>query len=210
MRPGGGKIGGRPADAYDLARLSDHLDETLWNDEVLAQNHEAAFTQLWDQLRERADDYQVLRELEFQKLSVGQQRSMEKLDWGIVRTTYRRTNEKGDDSREFVRDEVVGFINRFESLGFELEQSEWHHSAFEPAQDNRPARSVISMELNLVNRGKPHRIAVRAELGIEWAIASDNDPLPVMHKINVNDVELLERQAPVAFQPAVKVDPQGR
>ncbi|MCH7729419.1 MAG: hypothetical protein IH991_23525, partial [Planctomycetes bacterium] len=47
------------------------LDETTWADEVEAQAHEAAFVQLWDDLRAAEDKVAVLADFPFEKLMLG-------------------------------------------------------------------------------------------------------------------------------------------
>ena len=46
----------------------DHLDQTVWAKELLAQQHEAVFIQLWDDLRTQEKPFSILAQFAFGEL----------------------------------------------------------------------------------------------------------------------------------------------
>lgn len=180
-----------PTTVKDLLELRDFHDRTTWSKEVLAQKHEQVFVQLWDNLIHRRDRFQVLREFQFDSILLGEELAEQELDWGILKNTYR-------SSRTLTRTEALTLLSRLEANGYELTESEWHHSAFEPAVGQTPAKSTISILLHIQNVDQNRRIIVRGDLGIEWKL----DAEPGVARIDASNLYLLSRDGDPAFEVA--------
>jgi hypothetical protein len=119
------------------------LDRTVWSDEVAAQNYEKPFIQLWDDLRESTDKIDVLATFPFQKLILNTPTSSEKLELDVESISF------GEGNLEFDSGEWRQWLDKMKADGYQLVQSEWHHSRFEP--DPSGPRSVVSMSLDVQN-----------------------------------------------------------
>ncbi len=100
------------------------LDETIWKDEVAAQEFEATFVRLWDDLRNSEDAIEVLSAFPFSKLTLGVGGTPESLDLGITHWS------NAADSRDLESGDWHELLTGFQQDGWELAQSEWHHTRF--------------------------------------------------------------------------------
>ena len=197
------------ADARTVQQLvaeRQQLDETLWGPEVEAQRHERRFIRLWDDLLRREDKFAVLADFPFSTLTLGPARKQETLDLGIQRTRFRQAER--DLSPAAWRE----LLERFEAEGYEIVQTEWHHSRFEPWQEGRAARSEVSAVIHAARANPPHRVILNAELQVVWSGRVDAQDAPIPDTMTVLDLEILERHAPPAFREVFEgeTNPTGR
>ena len=176
------------------------LDETLWQAEELAQHHERRFVQLWDQLLHRDDKYDILKRFPFTAIAVGASGDAEPLDLGIQRTRF------GAPNRDLSPAEWQTLLDEFEREGYVIDQTEWHHSRFEPAADGRAARSEASATIHAAREEPPHRVMLQATLDVVWSPRVDEQDVPIPERIAVAQLSLLERHAPPAFQKVFEVE----
>ena len=84
----------RPSSLEAWRAQRTRLDETVWTNEKLAQRYEQTLVALWDALLaagRRGDPsakVEILSSLEFETLSIGTPRSVERLDHGIERFEF--------------------------------------------------------------------------------------------------------------------------
>jgi len=180
-----------PTTVKDLLELRDFHDRTTWSKEVLAQKHEQVFVRLWDNLIHRRDNFQVLKEFQFDSIKLGADLAEQELDWDIKRKTYT-------SSRTLTREEALTLLSRLEANGYELTESEWHHSAFEPASGGQPAKSTVSILLHIQNAKQNRRIIVRGDLGIEWKLGAE----PAVARVDASNLYMLTRDGAPAFEVA--------
>ncbi len=184
-----------PQTVRELIEMRSYHDETTWSKEVLAQRYEKVFVSLWDNLIHRKDRFNVLREMEFQSIDVGQEAQDQLLEWGI-------TSRRFQSQKKYARNEALQLLTEIEAAGYELVESEWHHSEFEPpTQDGKHATSKISILLhiqNKKNKAKTRRIIVRGDLLIRWA----QEEQPRIDAIDASGLRMLVRDGNTAFSTA--------
>lgn len=180
-------------------------DETVWKNEVLAQEYEQSLVRLWDKLlaqdrRPDGDKYDVLASIDFDTISFGKMESVEEIDHGITITHYREKIGQAPHA------DWVRLIDDYRMTGLRLVQSEWHHSAFDPPSESSPARSVVHMVLYLARSTPPGRLVVDGKLRITWRESNDDDGFPVPRTIDASDLKVLERDGEPIFREVLTVN----
>ena len=188
-----------PTSAQPFLAARAQLDQTVWAPEVLAQHYERRFVQLWDLLLQGDDKYGALANFPFATLRFGLPAGQESLDLGIRRTTYTGT------ARNLSPEAWGVLLDRFQGEGYVIEQTEWHHSSFEPPKDGRDAQSEVSAVIHAVREDPPHRVIVQARLAVTWSSLVDAQDVPIPNVITVADLQILDRQAPSAFREVFQV-----
>ena len=94
-------------------------------------------------------------------------------DLGIQRTTYSGA------SHNLSPDDWRAVLDQFQSEGYEIEQTEWHHSSFEPPEAGRAAHSEVSAVIHAVRENPPHRVIVQATLAVTWSPRVDAQDVPI-------------------------------
>ncbi|MCZ6853578.1 MAG: CRTAC1 family protein [Gammaproteobacteria bacterium] len=188
--------------AGDLIRLRDMYDRTIWSKEVLAQRHENTFVKLWDNLIHRQDKYAALMEFQFDSIRLAFSRQDTALDWDI---THRRFV---GDARQLSRDEALRMLNDFQRQGYSIVETEWHHSAFEPATESAPAKSIVSIVAHVLHKAQNRRFILRGDLHLKWKRQPAEETPKVPSSIDLTGVHVLFRKGDPAFaQESVEVFP---
>ncbi len=169
-----------------LASERESLDRTVWSDEVMAQEYEEPFVRLWDELRNSADKYEVLESFPFETIVLGTPARSQLHELGVESIIF----EQGDV--ELTRDEWKDWLNTMKAGGYDLVQSEWHHSRFEP--DSADPRSVVSMTLHVRNRSQETYYSITGDLLVNWA----PDRI-VPRRIETANLKVLSRQGQPMF-----------
>ncbi|MEM7396614.1 MAG: hypothetical protein AAF492_30150, partial [Verrucomicrobiota bacterium] len=116
----------------DLKSTRQHMDETVWKDEVLAQRYERTFIDLADRLRNSDDAYEVLKSMPFETIEIGRVERARPYDLGI------RINPLSESGRVYSRDDFLARLDTLKEESYKLIQSEWHHVNFVPGNRNTP------------------------------------------------------------------------
>ena len=198
-QPGSQTGSSAPTSAQPFLAARAQLDQTVWAPEVLAQHYERRFVQLWDLLLQGDDKYGALANFPFATLRFGLPAGQESLDLGIRRTTYTGT------ARNLSPEAWGVLLDRFQGEGYVIEQTEWHHSSFEPPKDGRDAQSEVSAVIHAVREDPPHRVIVEARLAVTWSPQVDAQDVPIPDVITVADLQILDRQASSAFREVFQV-----
>ena len=185
-----------------LQKEREQLDKTVFADETQAVQHEQVFITLWDRLRNE-DPLKVLNQFEFKTLIFGNLTSQESPDWGIEGITIGALN---GTEKKITREQYQILINNFYDEGWRLDQSEWHHSKFIPAENNEPARSIVSCEMHCTSSKEEKRVIIRGKIKVTWSINEGEDPTP--NTIDINDLQIITRQGKKIFQEAMNADPK--
>lgn len=151
-----------PRNARELGMLRAFYDKTVWADEVKAQEYERTIVNLWDRFIHQEDNFKVLADTRFEELVFNTQRKTRQFDWAIFRSDF------GGPSKTVTFDEWLDLLDKFKQDGFEIEDTEWHHSEFHPPESG-PARSVISMVMHVHYRKARRRMIVKGDLKITWS-----------------------------------------
>ena len=184
-----------PKTARDIAMMRAYYDKTVWQQEVLAQKHERYFTKLWDQLIKPTDKYEALQTAKFQKLLVGKNSKHELLDWDIKRTKFEGT-------QPIPYKNWSKLLASFKRLGFEITDTEWHHSEFTPSTENQSAKSVISASIYGTHSKSDLRFVIKGDLHIEWQPQPKNldaKYVPEPKIIDATRIKILSRKGDGAF-----------
>jgi hypothetical protein len=182
------------------------LDETVWADEVLAQEYESTLVALWDALlsADRRGEVEakseILASIDFEALTIGTPHPIESLDHGIA------VFEMGLPHTVLGSDEWAEFVERFSGAGFRLIQSEWHHAGFEPSVGGSPARSQVAIELHLAEGIDVRRIVIEGELAVEWSDRRDDRGNPIPAAIEATALRMLTRSGPTPFERALRFE----
>ena len=174
----------------DLIKLRAYHDETTWSKEVLAQKYESVFVSLWDNLIHNRDRFQVLREIPFEEISIGDKATDTNLEWQIKERRFAA-------NRKLSREQALELLAKYEQDGYELLESEWHHSEFYPQTKDKPANSKVSILLHIQKKDQKRRIIVRGELGIRWATSTKK---PQIAAIDASDLYMFIRDGEPAFK----------
>lgn len=186
----------------ELQKEREELDKTVFANETKAVQHEQVFITLWDRLRNE-DPLKVLNQFEFKTLIFGNLTPQESPDWGIEGITIGALN---GTEKKITREQYQILINNFYDEGWRLNQSEWHHSKFTPAENNEPARSIVSCEMHCTSSEEEKRVIIRGKIKVTWSINEGEYPTP--DTININDLQIITRQGKKIFQEAMNADPK--
>ena len=186
----------------ELQKEREELDKTVFADETKAVQHEQVFITLWDRLRNE-DPLKVLNQFKFKTLIFGNLTPQESPDWGIEGITIGALN---GTEKKITREQYQILIDNFYDEGWRLNQSEWHHSKFIPAENNEPARSIVSCEMHCTSSEEEKRVIIRGKIKVTWSINEGKDPTP--DTIDINDLQIITRQGKKIFQEAMNADPK--
>jgi hypothetical protein len=191
----------KPADSLLRERRA-ALDETIWKDETAAQEFEATFVRLWDEMRGSRDAIAVLSAFPFFKLTLGAGRTSESLDLGITHwgdASNTRDLEPGD-WRKLLAD--------FQQGGWELIQSEWHHSRFVPSESG-PTQSEFGIVLHAQNSAEQRRAIIAGTIRVEWSAEQDSHGHWLVGAIDASALEIWERRGLPAFSESQELAPKS-
>lgn len=182
--------------AAQLVESRRKLDETVWKNELFAQEHENTFVKLWDNLIHREDKFAVLRSFPFETITLASGTQTKQLDHGIRSIT-------GDDIRvTFSREQFLSLLTQYEKDGYSIVETEWHHQAFEPATTTTPARSEVSVLIHATQQQSQSRFIVRGKLKIEWQ-KSDEKAAKTVRSIDASGLQIYAREGQPAFETAM-------
>lgn len=183
----------RPKNAGELQRLRKYYDQTVWRDERLAEQYERWIVGTWNAFLFQPDKWQVIEERPIDEIIVGQPTRSQELDWDI--TTIRF-----ESPAKLNASQVLKVIKQLKDAGYEIVETEWHHSEFIPPKAGKPARSVVSMLMHITQGRTNTRFIVRGNLKFVWSTKPNASGLFTPTSIDTSDVVILERSGSPAFR----------
>ncbi|MEE3175893.1 MAG: CRTAC1 family protein [Verrucomicrobiota bacterium] len=177
------------------------LDQTVFADETQAVRHEEVFIRLWDELR-NGDPYKVLTSFSFDNIILGEPVPNPSPEWGVPGIKFVSLN---GTKKELNVTEFRELLSDLSKKGWKLKQSEWHHTSFQPASNNSPARSIISCELHCLFNSDEQRIIVRGKLKVTWTNNKEGQPIPSL--IDTTGLEIIARKGKSMFTEIMNADP---
>ncbi len=200
------QVGAETEKFIDLSnQFANHLlgqkaqfDQLIWKNEFQAQRFEKTFTALWDSLRGKENQLEILSGFRFTQLRLAKFSKTELLDLGI------RRNQFSGEGREINHSQWLSLIKEAIQGGYRLIQSEWHHSEFYPSNGAEAAHSLVKFVLHIAREEPVHRVIIRGDLEVEWKESPDVE-IPIPHSISVSRMEILDRQEPVIFEEIFQV-----
>jgi hypothetical protein len=187
----------------ELVDQQDELDETVYRFETQAQEHERTFVLLWDRLRNE-EPWEVLQKFHFDTLKIGAFPGWKELDLGIP---GMRDASLPSPAKEFSHEEYLVEIRKLMDQGWKIVQTEWHHSTFRPARNDRPATSLVSFELHAEQTAANRRVQIKGELDVVWSDHQTWDKSPYPGKIAVKKAVFTEQTGNPLFSEWMYVDP---
>jgi len=182
----------------EIETQRNHLDQTVWSNELVAQKHEQVFVELWDQLRKARDKFSVLDNFRFGELILRKIGPPENLERGISRVRF------SGPAQSLGTNEWQSLVTKLKEDGFQLDQSEWRHPQFQLSSNG--ATSVIVMTLHVARPKTQERFVVRGNLLVQWQENRGSNASPFPKRIEVTDLELLQREGARAFDNVLNKD----
>lgn len=176
------------------------LDETVWAQEVAAQEHEQTIVKYWDRMLFPKDDkYAVLAEIPFRSITIdalGQPDPEIDLERGVSKVTFGGPGKRLDKSG------WEKLLAESKERGYVIDAIEFHQSSFE-IESSGAATSIFSILLNVVNSEGAHRWSIKSNLRIQWTDRTDADGYHIPGDLTLFQTEVLKRKGPLAFEERV-------
>lgn len=179
----------------DLEVRHHEMDQTVWAKDLLAERHEEAFVELWDQLNHANEAFAVLRQFSFGELRLGTPKTEPDLPQGIHVLRLSEPAEKLSPTDFQTR------LARWQEEGWGLENSEWRLRQFRPGSNSVPCTGLISFSANVLNAKSQTRALLRGDLAVTWPAVSHPDSSPTPLVIDAMNLEILSRQGDPVFHP---------
>ncbi|MDQ8180976.1 CRTAC1 family protein [Pelagicoccus sp. SDUM812005] len=169
------------------------LDASVWENERLAQEYETAFIELWDEMRRYPDDQSpALRNFPFETLRLPRFQKARSYPEGVDSYLPAPDSEQSHDQSAF-----HALLDRYQSQGFRIEQSEWHHAAFQAPKADSHGHSTFTFALHVQGPAST-RYIVKGKLAVDWQERRGTEtPLP--RHIAHQDIAILARSQVPSF-----------
>ena len=175
-------------------------DATVWADEMTAREYGEVAIRIWDNLRAGADPFQLLADMPFREMQLGQAQPEEEWESGIRRVRLA----KGGPT--WSAPQFSQALDSWKAADWQLEQSEWRHRRFDPHAAGGPM-SVFWVSLHLVNNTSAKRGILRGDITVQWQPTElTPETLAQPDRIDLSRLEWLERAGAPAFKPAKRQD----
>ena len=176
-------------------------EASVWRQETLAQDHEEAFIQLWDELRNSDEPESVLQAFSFTRIKLGDLPDPIALDHGIESRTM------GPANRAISWQQWSDWLEDLKTAGFTLYQSEWHHKQFvENPTEQEQNQSIFSFSLHVEHRASALRLTADGRIKVWWKKNKSAAGIFVPDTIEVTELEFLQRKGPPLFQRLGVID----
>jgi enediyne biosynthesis protein E4 len=186
-----------------LLKERQQLDQTLWKDELLAQEYEQVFVELWDTLRAADDKLDVMAQFPFTELILGSAQAPQPRELGIQVTRHEAPG-RSLDVRAW-----KALVAKLRRDGFEIVQAEFHHAKFFPA-DPRAIRSTVNMTIHALNAKTSTRYIIDAALDVLWAPRDNPNAKPKPRTIDATAFKIVERSGEPAFRSVYTIQPDPK
>ena len=183
-----------------VQKVRDQLDRALWKDEVLSQDHEMTFVDLWDALRDAKGKFAVLGAFPFDQLTLHDVGSTKSLPWDI------ELLKTDGAAKTYSPQQFKEWLATMSEAGYELVELEFHHSKFDRAKEGVPAKSVMNSVFHVVNKANNERIVIRGELHIVWTDKLNDKNHPIVASMEANNWTILRRKGEPVFSSVGKRD----
>ena len=175
-------------------------DATVWADEMTAREYGEVAIRIWDNLRAGADPFQLLADMPFREMQLGQAQLEEEWESGIRRVRLAKGGPTWSAAQ------FSQALDSWKAADWQLEQSEWRHRRFDPHAAGGPM-SVFWVSLHLVNNTSAKRGILRGDITVQWQPTElTPETLAQPDRIDLSRLEWLERAGAPAFKPAKRQD----
>ncbi len=170
------------------------LDETVWAQEVQAQQYEETFIRLWDDLRRSTDKLATFEKFKVDEVRLGSPVGTEIHRHGILLRTF------GGPGRSLNAVERRTWLATLRQQGFQIVSTEWHHKKFEPAAAGGGAHSTFGMTLYVGQPARQQRFLITGDLHIEWHTTVNAEGTFDPRIIDATGLTMAEREGPPVFK----------
>ena len=177
-------------DVASLLSEREELDETIWADEVAANNYEQTFVDLWDAIRVAEDKFEPFQNFDFTSLSIPATFGNEiSLELGVTESRFDGEGEQ----RQLTPESARALIDTLKKEGWRIIQTDWHHTQFIPiGKASSAPESVIDFNIHAIQPSLKKAVMLDGRLLVEWSKAP---------KIKVTRLRKLERAGGGFFSP---------
>jgi enediyne biosynthesis protein E4 len=195
-----------PTSMAQIVAQRKQLDQTVFANEVEAQKYEQRFVALWDQLL-KGDAFKVLASFPFDSLVIGKPGQQKNQSWSVSAIDITPWLVPHDQRVTLTHTEFENRLAKLEKDGWQIEQTEWHHSKFVPAKNGQLPQSVVSFEIHAQRPSASRRVIVRGKLHVQWSAKPDASGLPVPQRVDASNIIVIEQKGKPMFEPWLLVDP---
>ena len=179
---------------FDLESRLAEIDKTVWKGEMLSHRYGDVFVNLWDKLRSSPDPFKALADFPFGELTLAEEESHSAHEWGITVVTT------GANPRTLTPEQWRQQLSDWKVAGYQLDNSEWRHTRFDPPTNNLPAQSVMLVTLFILHPVKQDRITLQGELQVTWTEPADPAGAPRPARIDASHLAITRRVGPPMFE----------
>ena len=153
---------------------------------------------LWDDLLATTDPYEVFAAFPFGEVRIGQPDQTDVHDWGVTVTRY------GAAGRSFNPEQWRTFLGELNAQGFQVIETEWHHSKFRVTPGELP-QSAMNMTLLVANPARGEKYVVKGDLAIRWSNRQDAQGLYLPEAIDATGVLVTSWKGPTVFKELLTI-----
>ncbi len=199
----------RAESAARLAQLEareGRVDETVWAKELLAQRCGQVFETLWDALNAATNKLGLAANFPVGEIVLGRWPTPQLLphDVEVRESTGRGAVLSAGDWRRLV--------DAFTAAGWQLEQTEFRHNAFDPDAAGRPRQSRFYFSAHLANGRVPERAILVGDLLVDWQPTGNPNAPATVKRIDASRLTIQTRRGEPPFQlvQAEDIEPPER
>lgn len=175
------------------------LDETIFKQELDAQQHEETIIKLWDAYRPAKDKVTVLKTAPLQKIWVATEGEVKSLPWEI------QTMKCVGGEKELTHPEWCAWLDAWIAKGVQFEDIEFHQSAFDSAKDGQPAKSTFNILFHAVHPASKTRVQIKGPTIIVWSPEKDKDGLFKIQSIDARGLTAQWRAGTPGFEQGAHI-----
>jgi len=175
------------------------LDETHFKQELDAQKHEETIIKLWDAYRPAKDKVAVLKTAPLQKIQIATDGEAKSLPWGIQFMKCTAAE------KELTHAQWCAWLDELVAKGVQIEDCEFHQSAFDAAKDGQPAKSTFNVLFHAFHPASKTRVQIKGPTTIVWSGEKDKDGLYKIQSIDARGLTAQWRSGAPAFDQSAHI-----
>ncbi len=171
------------------------LDSKEFSKERAAQRHGQVITAIWDELRKQSSNFpEVAKSFTPGTLTMPAELNYSS-QWGSA--FGKISQAQPGPPRSISGGSVARFLAGLRDGGWRLDESEFHHLAFESATSSAPASSTVNITLHASK--KDTRVILRGKVDVTWSTAS-KDAAPKIATIDASRLTAWSRSGATPFR----------
>jgi len=170
-----------------------HVAETVWAKELLAEKCGQVFESFWDSLNATTNKLNLTASFPFAELVLAKWKPPQTLTHGID------LREPDGTGPVLSADEWRRLVESFERAGWQLAQTEFRHIRFDTDDAGRPRQSQFYFSGHLTNPTHSERTIVEGNLIVDWQ--RSNDEPASIKRIDASHLTIKTRQGEPPFRP---------